>query len=245
MRTIIIDDEPKNNRILSTLLKDYCTDINIIGVAKSVEEAYLLIVELKPDLIFLDIEMSGSNGFDLLDKLMPIEFSVIFITAFENYSIKAFKYSALDYLLKPVNIEELQQAVEKAKKTISQNDVNLKLTNYIENKKNAATINKIALQTDDGLEFISLEIIVRVLSKSNYSLVYLKNEVKILSTKSLRDFEDILPNDIFYRVHNSHIVNINFIKKYHKGRGGYIELEDGTTLEVATRRKNDFLSKFE
>jgi two-component system, LytTR family, response regulator len=245
MRTIIIDDEPKNNRILSTLLRDYCTDINIIGIAKSAEEAYPLIVELKPDLIFLDIEMSGSNGFDLLDKLMPIQFSVIFITAFENYSIKAFKYSALDYLLKPVNIEELQQAVEKAKKTISQNDVNQKLTNYIENKKNAATINKIALQTDDGLEFVSLEIIVRVLSKSNYSLVYLKNEVKILSTKSLRDFEDILPNDIFYRVHNSHIVNINFIKKYHKGRGGYIELEDGTNIEVATRRKNDFLSKFE
>jgi two-component system, LytTR family, response regulator len=246
MRSIIIDDEPKNVRILNKLLTDYCPDVKIIGSAGDANAALELMEELKPDLVFLDIEMPNGNAFDLLDRLTTINFEIIFITAFENYSLKAFKYSALDYLLKPVSIEELQDAVAKAKDNTQSRNINLQVKSLLQNINNGnGGMQKIAVHTLDGIEFVKVEDIVRIEAQGSYSVFHLTDKTTLLASKNIKDYEDILTGDIFFRIHNSHIVNLNAIKKYHKGRGGYIVMDDGTTIEVATRRKNDFLSRFE
>jgi two-component system, LytTR family, response regulator len=246
MRTILVDDEPKNNRILHKLLTDYCQDVKIIGTAGDANEAFQIVNELKPDLVFLDIEMPNGNAFDLLDRLMPVNFEIIFITAFESYSLKAFKYSALDYLLKPVSIEDLEAAVQKAKKNAQTRNINLQVKSLLQNINVASGgLQKIAVHTIDGLEFLKVEDIVRLEAKGSYTDFYLQNKTVVVASRSIKDYEDILSEDIFLRIHNSHIVNLNYIKKYHKGRGGYIVLEDGKNIEVATRRKHDFLSRFE
>ncbi len=245
MRTIIVDDEPKNVRILNRLLTDFCIGINIIGSAGDANTAFELISKLKPDIVFLDIEIPNGNAFDLLDKLMPISFEIIFITAFESYSLKAFKYSALDYLLKPVSIVDLQNAVSKAKNNSYSKNVNLQVKSLLHNINSASNgKQKIAIQTLDGFELVKEEEVIRLEAKGNYTEIILKDKSKLLASKSIKDFEDILNTDVFFRIHNSHIVNLNFIKKYHKGRGGYIILEDETNIEVASRRKLEFLSRF-
>jgi two-component system, LytTR family, response regulator len=246
MRTIIVDDEPKNVRVLNKLLTDYCPDVKIIGSAGDTNAALQIIEELKPELVLLDIEMPNGNAFDLLDKLATISFEIIFITAFENYSLKAFKYSALDYLLKPVSIEELQNAVAKAKDYTQSRNINLQVKSLLQNISNGnGGLQKVAVHTIDGLEFVKAEDIVRIEAQGSYSVFHLTDKSTLLASKNIKDYEDILTGDTFFRIHNSHIVNLNAIKKYHKGRGGYIVMEDGTSIEVATRRKNDFLSRFE
>ncbi len=246
MRTIIVDDEPKNVRILNKLLTDYCPEVKIIGSAGDANAALQIIEELKPELVLLDIEMPNGNAFDLLDKLTTISFEIIFITAFENYSLKAFKYSALDYLLKPVSIEELQNAIAKAKDNSNTKNINLQVKSLLQNINNAnGGLQKVAVHTLNGLAFVKSDDIVRIEAQGSYSVFHLTNKSTLLASKNLKDYEDILTGDIFFRIHKSHIVNLNAIKKYHKGRGGYIVMDDGTSIEVATRRKNDFLSRFE
>jgi two-component system, LytTR family, response regulator len=245
MLSIIVDDEPKNVRILKELLQTYCTGIIIAGEATNASEAYTIITEAKPQLVFLDIEMPHGNAFDLLDKLMPVNFEIIFITAFENYSLKALKYAALDYLLKPVSIDELRLAINKASAKIHQKNLNDRLHTFMENIKSPKSqLIKMAIPTSDGLVFYNFEDIVRFEASANYTIVILKNKERITASKNIKEYEDILPGDIFCRIHNSHIVNLSYIKKYQKGRGGYVVLEDGTSIEVAIRRKDDFLSKF-
>jgi two-component system, LytTR family, response regulator len=246
MKALLIDDEPKNNRILSTLINDFCEDISTIRDAHSIEEALETIEKYKPDIIFLDIEMPNGNAFDLLDRLTKITFQIIFVTAFESYSLKAIKYNALDYLLKPVNIEDLQEAVKKAINNTNLKNIDLQVKSLLQNiSATNSNILKIALQTMDGLEFVKTEDIMHIKAEGNYSVFHLKNKISITTSKNIKEYEGILPQPIFHRVHHAHIVNINYVKKYFKGRGGYLLLEDETTVEVSTRRKSDFLSKFE
>jgi two-component system LytT family response regulator len=189
--------------------------------------------------------MPFGNGFDLLNALMPIDFEVIFVTAFDKYMLQALKYSALDYLLKPVNIEELKAAVQNAEQRIKKNSINQQLSILLENfKKQDSALKKIAVPTANGFDFILIEDIVRCEAQGAYTRIYLRDSKKLLVSKPLKDYENLLPGNIFLRVHNSHLVNLNFIKKYNRGRGGYIEMDDGTTLEVATRRKDEFLNRF-
>ena len=189
--------------------------------------------------------MPYGNGFDLLNALMPIDFEVIFVTAFDKYMLQALKYSALDYLLKPVNIAELKAAVKHAETRIKKNSINQQLTVLLENfKKHEPGLKKIAIPTADGFDFILIEDIVRCEAQGPYTRIFTKDSKKILVSKTLKEYESLLPDNIFLRIHNSHLVNLNFIKKYNRGRGGYIEMDDGTTLEVATRRKDEFLSRF-
>ena len=245
MLSVIIDDEPKNIRILKNLLENYCPGITIAGEAGNAETAYQVIKKTEPEIVFLDIEMPGANAFDLLDKLMPINFEVIFITAFDNYSLKAFKYAALDYLLKPVNIEELQAAVNKAVAKTQHKTINQQLQMLFQNIQAPKTqLKKMAIPTINGLVFITIEDIMRLEANGNYTTIILKNKERITASKNIKEYEDILPVELFFRVHNSHIINLNCIKTYQKGRGGYVVLDDGTHIEVATRRKDDFLSKF-
>jgi len=245
LRTIIVDDEPKNRKLLLSLLSEFCPQVQVEGEAGSAEEAVELIQEINPELVLLDIEMPYGNAFDLLDKLMPVEFEVIFITAFDEYTLKAFKYSALDYLLKPVDITELQAAIEKASKKIRVRTINQQLTNLLQNlnpAKNA--VPKIALPTQEGFIFTGVNDIVRLEAKGNYTIIYTTDGHKHISAKTIQQYEKVLPGNQFFRIHNSHMINLSYIKKYHKGRGGEVEMADGMLLEVAVRRKDAFLELF-
>ena len=245
LKSIIIDDEPKNNRILRTLLQSYCPQINVTAEATDFEQAFSIIENEKPELLFLDIEMPYGNAFDFLEKIMPVQFEIIFVTAFNEYALKAFKYSALDYILKPVGIEELKNAIAKAEQKIQQKNINVQLNNFIGNFKKA-NAQKIALPLNDGLIFVPVSEITYCHAKGSYTIVHMQGKGHHTSTRTIKDYEDMLPPDIFIRVHNSYLINVNHIKKYHKGRarGGLLEMEDGALIEVAIRRKDDFLSRF-
>lgn len=246
MNCIIVDDEVKNLNILTRLITDFCPDLIIQATAATVDTAFEKIIKHHPDIVFLDIEMPGGNAFSLLDKLMPITFEIIFVTAFDNYLLKAFKYAALDYLLKPVDIDELVISVSRAKSRKLKTDTHEQIKLLLHNMTTAKSSHpeKMVIPSHEGLSFVSINEVVRLESVSNYSKIYLSNNEKIVSSKCLSDFEEILPPNIFFRIHNSHIVNTTYIKKYHKGRGGYIELHNGSTIEVAARRKLHFLKMF-
>jgi two-component system LytT family response regulator len=241
--TLIVDDEPKNIRILRELLQSYCPQINIIGEANGFHQALELINSEKLDLLFLDIEMPYGNAFDLLEKIMPVNFEIIFVTAFNEYALKAFKYSALDYLLKPVNINELKNAVSKAEQKLNQKNINFQLSSLINNLKKTE-LQKIALPLLDGLIFVPVSEVTYFHAKSSYTDVHLQNGEIHTTAHTIKDYEDMLSPEIFCRVHHSYLINVNHVKKYSKGRGGLLEMEDGALIEVSIRRKDEFLSRF-
>lgn len=242
---IVVDDEPGNIVTLTELIKQYCPQVSVSGTAQNPSDAIELIKQTKPNLVFLDIELSHGNAFDLLDKLLPVTFEVIFVTAFNDYAIKAFKYSAIDYLLKPVNIIELKNAVQKVIARLENNTIDTKINALLENLRTGfPSTNKIALPTNDGSYFESIDNIMYLEAAGNYTFIYCKGKGKIVVTKKLKEFENILPSSTFFRIHNSSVININFVKKYFKGRGGYVLMEDGATIQIAVRKKNDFLTYF-
>jgi len=246
IRSIIVDDEPKNIRVLRGLLEEFCPAVAVLGEASSADQALPLIQLHQPDLVFLDIEMPFGNAFDLLDRLKPVEFEIVFITAFDEYTLKAFKYSALDYLLKPVNIDELKEAVKKASRRIEHKNINKQLANLFHNlNKPHASLQRIAFPAKDGsLFFIELNEIVRFEAKNGYTYVHTRDQQSYISSRTIKEYEMLLPPELFFRVHNSTIINLTHISKYHRGRGGMIEMNDGATIEVATRRKEEFLARF-
>ena len=245
IQAIIVDDEPKNVKILKALLNEFCPEVRVIGEAATAEEAESVINERKPDLVFLDVEMPYGNAFDLLDKLKPVDFEIIFVTAFDDYTLKAFRYSAIDYLLKPVNIDELKAAVEKASSQKNLKNVNLQLNNLLFNLHKASdSPARIAITSQDGFSFVAINEIIRCEAKGNYTYIFTTNNHRHISSRNIKAYEDMLPSTIFFRIHHSHIINLGFVKRYHKGRGGTVEMEDGTMIEVATRRKNEFLALF-
>lgn len=245
IKSIIVDDEPGNVVTLTELLTEYCNEIEIIGTASNALQAHDLIKKTDPQLVFLDIEMPYGNAFDLLDKIVPVTFEVIFITAFNNYAITAFKYAAIDYILKPVNIIELKEAIKKVRKRLEDKSINTRINSLLTNlKPENQSAQKIALPTIEGFRFEDVNNITHLEAQGSYTTVFFKAGNKELVSKAIKHFEDILPVSIFCRVHHSHIININYIKKYYKGRGGYVEMEDGTTVEISTRKKDDFLEKF-
>lgn len=243
---VIIDDEPGNIVTLTELVKQYCPQLIINGAAQNPTEAIGLIRKVNPELVFLDIEMPYGNAFDLLDKLMPVNFEVIFVTAFNDYAIKAFKYSAIDYLLKPINITELKNAVQKVITRIEKNQVDNKINEFLETLKSGPITgsSKIALPTGDGSYFEDINNIMYLEASGNYTHIFCKGKGKIVVTKKIKEYEDILPPSLFFRVHNSSLININFVKRYFNGRGGYVLMEDGAQIQIAARKKNEFLSFF-
>jgi two-component system LytT family response regulator len=245
IRSVIIDDEPGNIITLTEALKEYCPLVRVEGSATNPVKGYELIQEINPGLVFLDIEMPYGNAFDLLDKLAPVSFEVIFVTAFNDYAIKAIRYAALDYILKPININELKEAVNKAIKRLEEKNINTRINSLLNNfKLQDQTSHKIGLPVVDGFRFEDINNIMYIQAEGNYTFVFIEGEKKELVTKSLKEFEDVLPATLFCRVHHSCIININFVKKYFKGRGGYVGMKDGTAIEVSARRKNDFFERF-
>ena len=239
IRIAIIDDEPDARHTLRTFLTELCPQVEIAGEADGVESGYRLIRQQKPHAVLLDISMNDGTGFDLLDRFSNPPFRVIFSTAFDEFALKAFKYSALDYLLKPIEPDELVRAIDKIGED-RMDEFSMKISNII---KTARTrhFEKIGLSSQEGLVFLRLEDIVNLEADGNYTTFYLRNGEKHVVVRPLKEFEDLLPSEMFFRTHQSHIVNLNFIKKYLKEDGGYVILENGSKVIVARRRKDEFL----
>lgn len=244
IQTILVDDEIDSISVLQRLLETYCPQVTVVGTAAGVDTALPLIREMNPDLVFLDIEMIQGNGFDLLNKLQPFSFQVIFVTAFDEYAVKAFKYSAVDYLLKPVDIEELRNAVEKVTTRI-QGMLDLSPIRTLLENVGAIQLSqqKMAIPTVNGLSFVAINNIIRFEAQGSYTVIYITNGEPLMATRNIKEYEQLLPESIFCRIHNSHIINLQRIQKYQKGRGGMVIMEDGSEIEVASRRRQEFMQK--
>jgi two-component system LytT family response regulator len=242
IKSIIIDDEINNIDVLQKTLHLYCPNVQVIGTANNIKTGEELIHATNPQIVFLDVEMPYGNGFDLLAKLMPIAFEVVFVTAFNQYAVQAFKFSAIDYLLKPIDPSELIFAVQKVADKLETTTIDKRVEILLNNMK-TDTIGrkKIAFYSMDAMVFEEIDNIMHLQAEGNYTHIYFKNKKREMITKKIGEFEDLLPSQIFCRVHNSHIININHIKKYHKGRGGYVEMDDDITVEISQRKKDEFL----
>ncbi|MBS1604759.1 MAG: response regulator transcription factor [Bacteroidetes bacterium] len=245
IRTILVDDEIDSIRVLQRLLEEFCPMVSIVGTASGLDTAMPLIRAAKPDLVLLDIEMAQGNAFDLLNQLQPIAFQVIFVTAFDNYAIRAFKFSAVDYLLKPVDADDLRNAIDRVGRAQSgHSSVVDRMRTLLENVGvMQLSQQKMAVPTLTGLIFIAVQDIIRFEAKGSYTSICIHNDEPVMATRTIREYGEILPESIFFRIHNSHIINISRIRKYHKGRGGSVEMEDGSVIEVATRRRDEFLRR--
>lgn len=245
IKAILVDDEADGRTVLHTLIKMYCPQIDVIGEASSGEQGLALIDELNPDLVFLDIDMPGMNGFSMLKRLKEITFEVIFVTAHHHYALKAIKHSALDYLLKPVDKTELIEAVEKFSKTDG-NKVNERMSFLLNNEsKESVELTQIILNVREGYIFTDINDIIRCEADGNYTLVFLKNGEKQLACKTLKEFEHLLVQNNFWRIHKSHLINLKHLKKYVKGDGGgNVVMIDNSEIEVSRRNKDAFLKQF-
>lgn len=245
IKAVIIDDEQHCIDRLTTLLSKSCSDtVELLAGVKSVEEGLAAIKTYKPQLVFLDIEIGNKTGFDLLKQLPEINFEVIFTTAYDKYAVQAFKFSAIDYLLKPIDADELQAAIKRFNDRVSQKDIAGKFDALFHNLKNIqSSSKKICVPVLSGLVFIQTDDIIRCESSVNYTTLFLKDKQKLLVAKTLKEFEELLTGYNFYRVHNSHLINLAYIKMYNKGKGGTVTMTDGSEIEVSTRRKDDFLKQ--
>jgi two-component system, LytTR family, response regulator len=241
---IIVDDEPYSCEALSTLLERYCPEIRVLDICYSASDALKSIHEQRPQILFLDIEMPHMNGFEMLEKLPELNFKLIFTTSYDQYAIKAIRFSALDYLLKPVDKDELQKAVKKALDTADPLPQQLEVLLHKLNHPKV-TINKIAIPTIEGLQMVPVETIIRCEADRNYTNLFLKNGGKITASRNLKDLEEMLEDYSFIRVHHSHVVNLNEVEKYIRGEGGYLIMSDKSSVDVSRSRKEILLKKLQ
>jgi two-component system LytT family response regulator len=239
LRAVLIDDDESNLSSLSEKLK-HCPQVHIIARCDNAQEGMQVIENQKPDVIFLDIEMPVMNGFVMLQQLDYKDFALIFVTAYDHYAIKAIRYSALDYLVKPVEIEELKVAVEKAEASRNNRSSHLQLDLLLDqlHKKQPR---RITIPTTDGLQFINVEDIVYLEASNNYTTIFLSGNQKYLVCRTLKDFEELLPAETFLRIHHSNIVNKYHVEKYIRGDGGQVVMRNGNVLDVSKRKKSEFL----
>jgi len=241
--SVIIDDERKSRETLQKIIERYFNDqISIVYSAASVEEGAYAIKRFDPRLVFLDIEMPEENGFKLFDYFDYYSFDVIFTTAYKQYAIDAIKYSALDYLLKPINYMDLKDALKRLQEKKNQTTSNAQIEAFISNlNANSGEFNKIAFPTQEGYELIRVNNIIYCRAEENYSKIITNKNEEITVPKTLKNLEYMLPEMMFFRIHKSYIVNLNYIKSYTKMDGYKVTLENGIQLDVATRRNDEFL----
>lgn len=244
INAVIIDDERNALEVLELQLAKYCPQVNVLAVANGGVAGIDAIRKYRPDLVFLDIEMPHKNGFDVLNETTEFRYKVIFTTAYDQFAIKAFKFSAIDYLLKPIDIRELQQAVEKTLVREETGSLDEKLQILINQLKAPAKPERIALPVGDAMQFFHTDEILRCESDSNYTHIFLVNGKKITVAKTLKEVEESLLGSDFYRIHQSHLVNMTHISKVVKGEGGYVMMKDGTTLTISRNKKEAFLESF-
>ena len=243
IKAVHIEDEPRNIQLLESLLQTHCSSqVTLIGNAKNIPDAIELIKNKNPQLVYLDIELNKGNAFELLEELKGFSFQVIFITAFNDYAVKAFRLNAVDYLLKPISITELKEATTRAVEKINHSSINTNILDTLKELKQNISNQKIGIPVNDGVVFVNAEEIIRCEANGSYSIFYLSSKKTITTTKSLKDIEAILPFSNFVRVHNSWIINTNYIRKYYRGKNSYAEMEDGSIVTISLRKKGDFLS---
>jgi len=243
IKAILIDDELSARQVLENTIKSVDSSINICGDAGTIEEAVALINKHEPDIIFLDIELSYQSGFDLLDAIDAEKYIVIFTTAYNQYAIKAIRYAAFDYLLKPISPSELQASLNRAKETLSSGNNTQKprleiLKEYLDGK----SLQRLLIATDKGVEVLEKKKIVRLEGDRNYTIIHSLGNKPLLTAKTLKEYEKQLAGGDFFRVYQSHLINLNCVVRYIRGRGGKLELLDGTILPVSREKKQALLS---
>jgi len=244
IRTLIIDDENNARKAIKGMLSYNFPEIEIVGEADGVFEGLKAIKELSPDLVFLDIRMGDGTGIDLLQRLDEINFSLIFLTAYDEYALKAFKYSATDYLLKPIDIDDLTNAIEKVKKNMHRPEIDMQaLIDSLKSTNN--TEEKIVLKTSESIHLVKVSTIIRCEASGNYTQFYFENRKPIMVSKPLKEFETLLPEAVFFRPHQSHLININKIDHIKKTDGFQVIMTDSSNVPVATRKKDLLLSMLE
>lgn len=245
IRCVLVDDESNSLEMMEWLLKTYCPQVTIEAMCNSAEKGIEAIHRHRPDVVFLDIEMPKMNGFDMLEQFGKLFFDVVFCTAYDQFAIKAFKYSALNYLLKPVDPDDLKDTIrriEERKSSPTREQIELLLQNIQQAPR--PTVQRVALTTGDGLIFVSTKDILYCEAESNYTAVVLEGGKKVLVSKVLKDIEEVLAGADFYRIHNSFVINLNHIKKYVRGDGGYVVMNNDVTLGISRSRRQEFMELF-
>lgn len=242
IRAIIIDDEPNNVENLRQLLQKYCAEVEILGFSTKPRESIELIKILQPDLIFLDIEMPGLNGFELLNQLGEINSEIIFVTAYNSYAIKAIRFNALDYILKPIDIDELTEAVRKAELRLQDKNLREATRKSLINLRSSGVPQRIALSSSDRIDFFEINSIIRCRGENNYTRFFFDNGESSLVSKPLSEYEELLADHHFLRVHKSHLVNVSKIKSFIKRDGGYLKTTDGESVPVSRRKKDELIA---
>jgi two-component system, LytTR family, response regulator len=243
IKALIIDDEVQSSLMLKKDLTNYCPSINVVAICQSAKEGIINIKKESPELIFLDIEMPWMNGFEMLEVFGEISFNIIFTTAHDEFAAKAFRISAVDYLLKPIDLNELKIAVKKAELKIHQQHGQEHIENLLNNIKQPLPLQKIALPYREGYEFIEVKQIIYCQAEGAYTKVFLDNKKCILVSKTLGDIEELLPSDLFQRIHHSTVININSVTHFIRSDGGYVKLKSGEELTVSKSKKDSVMSK--
>jgi len=245
IKAIIIDDEKNARQAIKQIVERNFQNIFIAGDADDVKSGVQLISKTSPDLVFLDIKLPDGTGFDILKQAQQTDFSTIFITAYNEHAIKAFKFSALDYLLKPIDIDELKIAIEKVNKTHQVENTKKKVEVFLENINNInKEVKKIVLKTSESIHLINVNNILRCESDGNYTKFYFTDRPSLLVSKNIKEYFEMLKDYQFFRPHQSHIVNINYIKQYQKQDGGFLIMQDDSTVPVSTRKKDELMNIF-
>ncbi|MCD4788698.1 MAG: LytTR family DNA-binding domain-containing protein, partial [Bacteroidales bacterium] len=241
LKTIIIDDELDAVNFIRSIIEEYCPKLEVSGTAHSAKDGAKAIIKTNPDVVFLDVEMPHGSGFDLLANFPEKTFDVIFITAFNHYAIKAIKFSAVDYILKPININEFIKAVDKViEKRASSQNRNTSYNALLENVRSSLP-SKLAIPTSEGMEYLNTKEIIRVEADRSYSWFFLKDKRKLLVSRNLKEYQELLSDRNFFRSHNSHLINLEHVKKYIRHEGGAIELIDGSQVPISRGKRDLFL----
>ena len=243
IKTILIDDEAVGLESVKRLIGNYCPELSVVSVCQNPEDGIVAIENHKPQLVFLDIQMPQMSGFDLLQKVSPVTFEVIFVSAYDKYAIQAIRFSALDYLLKPVDTVDILHAVAKATERIHAKNSAFQYQSVLNNiQYKNRKIERLAVPSFDGIEFFNTSDIIYCQAEGSYTTVFLTNNQKKLVSRNLKDFESLLANSGFCRVHHSSLINLEHILKYIKGEGGYVILTGDIHVEISRRKKEEFLS---
>jgi len=242
LKAVIIEDEKHSRETLKSMLEEFCKEVQVIAMASSVEEAVKVLSIYSPDIVFLDIELQSGVGFDVLNQIKDPNFEVVFTTAFEKYAIKAIKFSSLDYLLKPIDLDELQQAVEKARNRMDTNVYREQLDTLMQSiSRGKVRPEKICLATTAGMEFIALDDIVACKADGSYTCFMLQDESMLLVSKHLKEYEMLLSEHNFMRVHNSFLINLKKVKKYVKSDGGHLIMSNDMQVNISPRKRDDLI----
>lgn len=245
MRVVLIDDDSAVRENLKILLSIYAPDAQIVGEANGVQAGLACIKANNPDLVLLDVEMQDGTGFDLLAIYGDLDFKLIFVTGHNEYAIKAFKYSALDYVLKPVDPDDLKVALEKAGQAFDDKEQNLKVTTLVQNKQSPSADQKVILKDAETVYLVAVNDIVRCESEANYTHFFLADGRRVMVSKTLKEYDQLFAGQSFFRAHQSHLINLLHFDRYEKKEGGIVHMKDGSTLPVAVRKKDALMSALE